>query len=286
MKKETQHVLHLEYSENESVAEFFAKTTDLLQGIDDLSNAILSSFGSDIQTVAVISDLHDGSLLATFEDMLIKFDEQKIRRYVKDPREALIDFLIAGRRGLLRLFESEEDVKSHAPQILEQTIEQSPLKAYEYKIQTVEVLKALSKISQKSRGFKMPPTLTIDDEVIKIVRDFAFSPKDMEGVEEQVFHQKGAFTIKKPDLVGTSKWTILTHKAIEVKIRDKEWIKTLKNHEVVLGCGDKIEGTLTTHSYITQDLEVAEVEYYLDDIVGIVPPNKTKQIPLIDAKEN
>lgn len=287
MELQTAHILHLEYDENESATEFFAKTTDLLQSIDDLSNAIIHCFGVDIQTKITIINIENGSLKAFVKDVIVSLDEDKIRRYVEDPKEALIDFLITARKKLLKVLSKGEDIPKEVPIALEQSIEKSPLKNYGYYPKKIEVLKALSKITDKSKEFKMPPVFILKDEQIELSGTYAFNYENIEGIEKQTSSKKGAFTIKKPDLAGTSKWTIIDGKAIEVKIQDEKWLQALKNHEIVLGCGDKIEGTLITQSYIiTSGLEVAEVNYFLDNITGVIPPKQTKRLSLWGGKDN
>lgn len=280
------YLIHFDYMSDESAVDFFSKVTMFLESIDKLNHAIVVSFGSDIQTDVKIEELSDGSLRVWLTDRLKKIDDKTIRQYVTNPKEALADFLIVAKRRLLKLLETDNNIVKNAPIVLENAIQETPLRDYGYKIRKTQVLTSMSDISHTSKEFKVIPAITIDGDIIRITQDFNLDLENTEGIEKQVTQKKGAFTIKKPDLAGKSKWTIIDGKPIDVKIIDEDWISSLTTYEVVLGYGDKISGTLTTESYIDEDLEVIEVQYYLDKIEGIVPPKIKKKQSLLEIKED
>ncbi|MBR8466207.1 hypothetical protein KDE13_07625 [Campylobacter sp. faydin G-140] len=108
----------------------------------------------------------------------------------------------------------------------------------------------------------------IDHEITTKVK-YEFSPDDLDDVITQKSQFQGSFIIKKPDLAGASKWTIIHDKAIDVKIIDEAWITKLKSHEIALRYGDRISGTLITNSFIDKDLNVIDTDYFLDDILEV-----------------
>ncbi|WP_065842000.1 hypothetical protein [Campylobacter fetus] len=197
---------------------------------------------------------------------------------MKDPREAIADFLIKTKYKLIELLDEKPELLTNkANEIVCEVLEETQLKDYGYKSNRTAVLKALSNLSQNAKGFSMPPRINLNGNEQEVKSGYQFIPDELDGVIKQRSELKGSFVIKKPDLAGASKWTIINDKAIDVKIIDEEWLKKLKSHEIALRYGDKIAGTLISTSFIDTDLNVISTEYILNDILGIQTPNNNEQ---------
>lgn len=270
--------IHFDFNKHDNIVEFFQKTTHFLQSLDELNEAIVAPLGYSIETNIGIEELQSGSLKAIIADKLKQIDDNKMKQWVKDPKTVVSDFLIFSKHKLLKLLEKDSDVATEAPLLLEEAIKEKGLSACGYSINKPKLLASLSNVSKKSKEFSMVPTISIENERIALREEYVFRPEELEGVTKQTNRIKGSFIIKKPDLVGTSKWTIIFDRAIEVKIQDEDWLKKIENHEVLFGSGDKIKGTLITESFIDERYSVIETKYYLDNISGIETPNLTNKI--------
>ena len=111
---------------------------------------------------------------------------------------------------------------------------------------------------------------------------YTFKPEEIEGIQKKVHTIRDKFIIKKPDLVGYSKWTIIFDKNLDVKIADEEFIKQIRNREIHIAFGDMLDADLKIETYIDpDDMSVVETHYTITKVYGIVPPYKeTTQLPL------
>ena len=269
--------LHFDFNAD-SGADFFKNVSAFIASLDELNVAICSYVNSEIATHVILESVENGSLKAKVRDILKSANSDKIRSYVKDPRDAIADLLIMAKDKLIELLDDNpKQLPNKADEIVCEIIESGELKDYGYKRNKTPLLQAMSNLSQSAKGFKMPPRINLKGNEREVKGDYEFSPEDLPGVIEQKSEFKGSFIIKKPDLAGASKWTIINGSAIDVKIIDEAWLRKLKNHEVSLSYGDKIAGTLISNSMIDPDLNVISTDYFLDDILGIEAPKSAEQ---------
>lgn len=270
------YVLHIEINENENSSDFFRRVTILLESINELNSSLCKCINAEIRTEIALDKITDGSIKVILHDILAKIPDEDIRHFLKKPkeyiREKIADFLIIGKYRLLKVLEENpKALPNNVDDVIIEVIEETDLVNYGYTIKTADILRSVSDISKSSKGFNMSPTMSFKGASIVLNGDYEFDIADIDAREET--HKLiGEFIVKKPDLAGTSKWTIISDKAIDVKIIDENWLKKLKNHEVVFGCGDKILGTLITKVYIDSEYDVIETHYFLDDIQGVKPP--------------
>lgn len=269
--------LHFDF-DADGGADFFKNVSAFIASLDELNIAICSYVDSEITTRVILEGVENGSLKAKVKDVLKNINSDKIRSYVKDPRDAIADFLIKVKDKLIELLEDDPKRLPHkADEIVCEIIEDSELKNYGYKHNKTPLLQAMSGLSQSAKGFKMPPRINLKGKEREVKGGYEFSADDLDGAIEQKSEFRGAFIIKKPDLAGASKWTIINGATIDVKIIDEAWLKKLKSHEIALSYGDKIVGTLISKSVIDADLNVVSTDYYLDDILGIEAPKSAEQ---------
>lgn len=274
---EKSYEICISFSENENSIDFFNNVSKLLLSINSLNNALCNCLNTQIETKIMLDSVESGSIKVFLRDTLSKIPDEEIRKFINSPKEVIkdkiADFIIKAKYKFLETLKNKPNLLvNSADEIIISTIQENGLSAYGYSIKKPAILKAISDISQNTKGFIMPPTMIFQGKAIALSGDYIFDPSEIEGITEQTSEFQGSFIIKKPDLAGTSKWTIIHGKAIDVKIIDEDWRKKLQNHEVVFGCGDKIKGTLITKTFIDQELDVIDTNYYLDNIKGIETP--------------
>ncbi|OUT09978.1 hypothetical protein B9N62_10230 [Campylobacter concisus] len=218
--------LHFDF-DADGGADFFKNVSTFIASLDELNVAICSYVDSEITTRVILEGVENGSLKAKVKDVLKSIDSDKIRSYVKDPRDAIADFLIKAKDKLIELLEDDpKQLPYRVDDIVCEIIEDSELKSYGYKHNKTTLLRAMSNLSQSTKGFKMPPRINLKGKEREVKSGYEFSADDLDGAIEQKSEFKGAFIIKKPDLAGASKWTIINGAAIDVKIIDEAWLKS------------------------------------------------------------
>ncbi|MBR8464420.1 hypothetical protein KDD93_07565 [Campylobacter sp. faydin G-24] len=262
------YTLHFDFK-TDGGADFFKNVSNFINSIDELNAALCGYIDHEITTKVILEQIENGSLKVKVQDILKSVDSDRLRSYVKNPSEAIADFLIIAKDKLIDWLDDKPKLPNRADEIVCEVLDDTRLKDYGYKNNKTNLLQSLSNLSQSTKGFKMPPRINLNGKEKEIKNEYEFSPDDLDDVITQKSQFQGSFIIKKPDLAGASKWTIIHDKAIDVKIIDEAWITKLKSHEIALRYGDRISGTLITNSFIDKDLNVIDTDYFLDDILGV-----------------
>ena len=275
--------IHITYKEDASSYETFKNVASLMLAIDDLNNAIAKSFSEEIETEAVIDEIANGSIRIWLRDKLKSLPDDKLKAYVKEPREAIADLLVTIKRKIVKALDNPEGIESRVPQIVKEEIENSEIKAAGYAVHKAKLLESVGKLSNAAGSFDIPPTLLIEGERMTIVNAYTFDPRDVEGVMMREQHTRGTFVIKKPDLVGESRWTIIFDRNIDVTIADREWLERLHKREISITPGDMLDAELKIETYLDEeDMSVIDTKYYITKVYGIVPPSKPVMRQLIE----
>lgn len=267
------YCIKFEYEKEKEAKDFFYKVSDFLLCLDKLNNTLLSPFGVEIDLQTEIEYLEFGSLKSWLKDTIEKIDDEHIKRYCKNPKEAFADLLIQTKHLALKFLGDKKEDEFLAN--YKKEIQSTPLGSYGYQIKERQLLEALSNLSKSSVTLISPPIILFEGREY-VIREF-YEHKTLENTTLQTSTTKGIFTIKKPDLAGNSQWEIISDKVIKVKVEDREFLAKLKNREILIGYGERVEATITTKTFLDKEsLEVLESEYILQDI-RILP--QTKEMP-------
>jgi len=118
------------------------------------------------------------------------------------------------------------------------------------------------------------PELVVSSEVIREI----VTKERLENTGDRILK------VKKPDYLGSSKWTfkygMLT---IEAKICDESWLDRFQKGQVDLGPGDSLRVTLYEEVSYGYDNEVVHTEYEVRKVAGVVRGPKGNQIGLIEG---
>ncbi len=86
--------------------------------------------------------------------------------------------------------------------------------------------------------------------------------------------------IKKPDLIGDSKWELIYDKIIFAKIEDENFLQKIKNGTILVSGGYRLVCSLQIKREIDKNYNLVNVEYHVVQVKGI--KNKTEQLDLFD----
>ncbi len=263
------YFIHFEYK-NDNAQDFFSKIEQYIKAFDVFTNQLAQPFGMGIKINLEIQSLENGSLRLWLKDVLEKIDENDIRTYINTPKEALIDFIIFLRKKLLKAL--QENKHNEILQINNEAYKNSSIaQDLGYSIDEPLLLESISTLTKKALSFENPPSIYINDEIYTMKNTFNYDIKEVCEVKKQEI--KGTFYIKKPDLQGDSQWELITDKSIKVKIVDEAFLSKLKNREILIGYGDRLEATLQTTAFIYNG-KIKELNYTITHIKNILPQEK------------
>jgi hypothetical protein len=86
--------------------------------------------------------------------------------------------------------------------------------------------------------------------------------------------------VKKPDLIGDSKWELILNKHIEAKISDLEFKKKVKDGTIKLFGGCKLTCSLEVSTKVDENYEIISVDYHILKVHAI--KDKNDQIELLE----
>ncbi|WP_394951886.1 hypothetical protein [uncultured Helicobacter sp.] len=271
------YCVKFEYEQEREAKDFFYKVSDFLLCLDKCNNALLAPFGVEIDLQTEIEYLEFGSLRSWLKDTIEEIKDEKIKQYCNNPKEAFGDLLVKVKHLALKFLSDKKQEKFLKE--YKKAIETSLLGSCGYTIKETQILQTLSNLSKSSIEFATPPNIFFEGVEYTIKEIYEY--KALENATEQISTTKGVFTIKKPDLAGNSQWEIISDKVIKVKVEDRSFLEKLKNREILIGYGERIEATIITKTFIDRDsFEVLESEYVLQNI-RVLPQTQREQKKLL-----
>lgn len=87
-------------------------------------------------------------------------------------------------------------------------------------------------------------------------------------------------TIKKPDLIGTSKWEVIFDKKIDVKINDQIFLKNVREGEIKLTGGCRLICDLLIETELNSEFSVIAAEYTVIKVHDIQHKQAQLNLPL------
>jgi hypothetical protein len=96
--------------------------------------------------------------------------------------------------------------------------------------------------------------------------------------------KKCELIIKKPALIGTSKWEVIFDKRIEIKIEDEEVLQQIRDGLIQISGGSRLICDLIIKVELDDKLDVLNIDYIVPKIYGI--KDKQEQMSFFDKNSN
>ena len=106
---------------------------------------------------------------------------------------------------------------------------------------------------------------------------------DVDSLEVQPRVHKTTFPtklkVKKPDLLGDSKWSFILSRQIEAKIEDVIWLEEFQKGNIPLPVGSFLDVILRLEVEVDENNDPTGVEsYYVVEIKDVIPPSKQDEL--------
>jgi len=155
-----------------------------------LNNAIVHTIDNEISAYPALIKIEEGSIRIWLKDKLESVPDDKIKAYVKNPKEAISDLLIASKHKVIQLLDDNSNNKSKQieeklDEIIEAELIDSGLSAYGYTLQSKDALNALGEISQGVKLLSHKTSISFNNySKIEINPNFEYELSDMNNVHE------------------------------------------------------------------------------------------------------
>lgn len=274
----------------------FAAMTDLLSGFKQLDREFADALAKGAIVTTVIEDVEAASITAWIRSALSNVDDEAIKSmdlkkafgvYVVKAKHLVIDFIdereeqaSAARRETLK-----EDLQILAQEagggsFLAPVIQ---LENLEDPMNTLQGAKARlthgESVTVQSAGF---PDRKIDLDArapvkLAVVRTEETSKQDG-GISEMLL------LIRKPDLIGKSKWDFKHGKqSVSAQIEDQDWMRRFhRGQEGSMIPGTEMRARVRLSYERGTGGSINDVEYVIEKVIGIEPPRMSVQERLFD----
>jgi hypothetical protein len=223
----------------------------LIDGFEGLDGTLAASVDSKLKTAIVLEDLQPGSLRVVLKTILKDIDEQALKN--GEYRKAIGSALVRAKRMAVQALDRPEDHAKEAVtelrEQLQEVVQQTDVKhlpAYA-PIHEGRLVASLDKIQDGKRTLGPNDKLTVQTEerrTYEVDLTKTWEPAEnvvVSGTTEK--HSEGTLilTIRKPDLLGDSKWQFAHGTAtINASVQDQRWIARLRAGKIALHSSDAL----------------------------------------------
>lgn len=270
----------------------FRSMAGLIDAFQRLDGHLAPMLGASVRTSLVLQDIEAASLKSRLRTVIDAIPDEPLQQ--GDIKKLIGHFLLKGKHTILdwcgerNEISDREDVKRLEADLtkLAHDTDIKLLPAYA-QIDTPSLLSDISAVNDAMAPLEkrdratfaslegrssFNPDLVVSGEVIREI----VTRERLENTGERILK------VKKPDYLGTSKWTFkygtLT---IEAKICDEYWLDNFQKGLVELGPGDSLRVTLYEEVSYGYDNEVVHTEYEVRKVDVVVRGPKGNQIGLI-----
>ena len=89
--------------------------------------------------------------------------------------------------------------------------------------------------------------------------------------------------VKKPDLLAGSMWSVVHHKAINVKIEDEQWLSRFQSAQITMPPGSYLDVDLRMEIRLDDNNDpIGDPKYFVSKVYAVIPPNQ--QLTLFEGR--
>jgi hypothetical protein len=222
----------------------------LIGGFEELDSTLAQSVDSDLKTKVVLEDVRPGSLRVILRTMLNDIDDQALKD--GEYKKAIGPMLVRAKAFALKALDEEKadapkainDLRDELDTLVADTdVKHIPAYAPIYEGRLVS---SLDKLQDGKRTLGPHDNLTIDLEgnTYEVDLTKTWEPSDIipvAGTTETESEGVIILTIRKPDLLGDSRWQFTHGTAVlYASIKDENWLAKLHAGRIALHSGDAL----------------------------------------------
>lgn len=222
----------------------------LIDGFEELDEAITGSIDGAIETVMVLEDVEAGSLKVWLRNLLHRTSDQALKEV--DWRKALGPALVRAKYATLRWLDNDKPTAGKAIDILREELRSFAVEADikqlpDYApIDEGRLVASMDRIQDAKRSLGPKDSLVVESDGQKYEVDLTktWDPAEVVPVEnltQTTSEVEMILTIRKADLLGQSQWLFGHGKAtFSAPIHDEKWLADFHDRKFALYSGDAL----------------------------------------------
>lgn len=274
---ENDYEIKLDYENEPDISQVFETLHEFTTALSNYNSMLVQCISNEIITTTSLVAIEKGSIKTKVQDLIKKIpDEAKIELYVDKPKEAIKDMLKSGRKILFKLADLDVSQKEKEELLFKNTkdlLDNSELSSYGVKVKKDILLSHANDVYKPIKRTKNKISINIDDTKyeLKDCFDYDIEKTFKETTRENRF--RANLKIKKPVLIGNSKWEFVYGKSIDAEILDIHWLEKLRNRGVGLLSGDMLDCEVKSVIIYNDDNEIIESHYFILKVYNIISPD-------------
>jgi len=258
----------------------------VLQGFENFNKAICKGIDNDIEVASYLVDIEAGSVRVKVRDFLSKIPDNLIVDLVADPKRVIGQILVVAKhKAIQKLGETKElpqiekENAIYAAVVAEvREARLNPLLPCD--IDRDKLLESVGEITKASKKIDKVSFINVTSEDVEEAEiiDDTFTYEAPQLPQKLVQTANAELIIKKPDLLGTSKWGFVFTNNIDAAIEDNPFLEKVKNTQIGFYCNDKMTCRLRIEVSLNERQEPIETKYFVEKVFSIVP-SKNPETP-------
>jgi hypothetical protein len=274
----------------------FRSMAGLIDAFQRLDAHLAPMLGATVRTSLVLQDIEAASLKSRLRTVVEAIPDEPLRE--GEIKKLVGHFLLKGKHKVLdRCIDRKKISDRNEVQLLEADLNKlahdtdlkmlpayAPIDTPALLSDIAAVNEAMAPLEKRDHAsFASPegkstfnPELVVSGEVIREI----VTKERLQNTGERILK------VKKPDYLGTSKWTFkygaLT---IEAKLGDASWLQEFQNGNVNLAPGDSLRVSLHEEVSYGYDGEVVHTDYEIQKVLGVVRGPRGRQIGLLGEQQ-
>ncbi len=255
---------------------FFENVINVLGGFEDFNKVICKGIDSEIAVSSYLIDVQSGSIKLRLKDIISKIPDDLLKD-ITDPKALIGHFLVGAKYKALKLLDDTKalpalDRETKIYDAICEEVKSLPVNPLmPSNIDKSELLSTISTISQAAKNidkvsFGVEGQDVVDVEVI----DVSFSYKVPPAPTKMVQVISAELIVKKPDLLGSSKWEFVFDKNISATVEDTDFLSKIKNKEIGFFCDDKVKAKMRIEVSLNERQEVLDTKYFIEQIEEVI----------------
>lgn len=267
----------LDYKKDVDASEIFETLYDFTLALNKYNNTILGFVSKEIKTSSSLIEVNHGSVKSKIQDIIKKIpDNSKLDFYMDNPREIIKNILKDGRKVLFKLADLNETQEKKEEILYKETetlLKNSDLSKYGYKIKRDELYTSVNDVYNSVKNTDNKIKINENKKSYTLNDCFNYDVKKTYEKNTREHTIDAYLKIKKPVLIGKSKWEFIYNHSIEAVIKDKIWLNKLKKREIPILSGDIMHCKLKSIIIRNDENEIIESSYHILKVYDVIPPD-------------
>lgn len=274
-------VIDIKYDDSMGASRVFGIASEIIKSFEDLDRVLITSINSEISTQFILEDLERSSVKIFLRNLLAEIDDTALKEL--DWKQQVGKYLVKAKYAAIRWLDqsaensSIEDLTKTIHRLAEES-DVLHLPSYP-RINPYRIAQPLDSIQRVKAGMKNNEGLiiTLDGSEYSVDINSTWSPSEIipeDALEKELSNEIDlVLVIKKPDMLGGSKWAFKHGKnSLSASIEDEKWNEEFKSGKHPIAPGDALRVRVRYDYKYDKDGNLKDADETIVRVYGVIKP--------------